>query len=158
LFCGAQLLRGICERTPWFIHDPPGRPTLVAPTRKQRRAAPRRSRGRSRAPTPRLSRRHASGLSASSASPRRPSWSTRAASSSSISTARPPRAKVWIDELIVGSRLTGRAGVGYRAREMGLVFGEAQLKAVTLHIKEMCDAGSVSEEQIDQVLREWMTA
>ena len=70
----------------------------------------------------------------------------------------PPEAFGLQRKLIIGSRLTGRAGVGYRAREMGLVFGEAQLKAATLRIKEMCDAGSVDEDQIDQVLREWMTA
>jgi homocitrate synthase len=70
----------------------------------------------------------------------------------------PPEAFGLQRKLIIGSRLTGRAGVGYRAREMGLVFGEAQLRAVTQRIKEMADAGTVTEEQIDQVLREWMTA
>jgi homocitrate synthase len=70
----------------------------------------------------------------------------------------PPEAFGLQRKLIIGSRLTGRAGVGYRAREMGLVFGEAELKAATMRIKVMCDAGAVSEEQIDQVLREWMTA
>lgn len=70
----------------------------------------------------------------------------------------PPEAFGLQRKLIIGSRLTGRAGVGYRAREMGLVFGEAQLRAVTQRIKEMADAGAVTEEQIDQVLREWMTA
>jgi homocitrate synthase len=70
----------------------------------------------------------------------------------------PPEAFGLTRKLIIGSRLTGRAGVGYRAREMGLVFGEAQLRAVTQKIKEMADAGAVSEEEIDRVLREWMTA
>lgn len=70
----------------------------------------------------------------------------------------PPEAFGLHRRLIIGSRLTGRAGVGYRAREMGLVFGEAQLRAVTQRIKELCDAGPVTAEQIDQLLREWMTA
>jgi homocitrate synthase len=70
----------------------------------------------------------------------------------------PPEAFGLSRKLVIGSRLTGRAGVGYRAREIGLVFGEPELRAVTQRIKEMCDAGAVSEEQIDQVLREWLTA
>jgi homocitrate synthase len=70
----------------------------------------------------------------------------------------PPEVFGLTRKLIIGSRLTGRAGVGYRAREMGIVFGGDQLKAVTARIKEMCDAGAVTAEQIDQVLREWMTA
>jgi homocitrate synthase len=70
----------------------------------------------------------------------------------------PPEAFGLSRRLVIASRLTGRAGVGYRAREMGLVFGEAQLRAVTQRIKEMCDTGAVSEDQIDEVLREWLTA
>jgi len=60
--------------------------------------------------------------------------------------------------LIVGSRLTGKHAVAYRAREMGLTFGEGELKAITTRIKEMADRGQLSEEEIDRVLREWVTA
>lgn len=70
----------------------------------------------------------------------------------------PPEAFGLTRKLIIGSRLTGRAGVGYRAREMGLVFGEEELRVVTQRIKEMYDAGPVTDEQLDQVLREWLTA
>ncbi len=70
----------------------------------------------------------------------------------------PPEAFGLSRKLIVASRLTGRHAIAYRAREMGITFGESELKAVTRHIKEMADAGEISEGQIDRVLREWMTA
>jgi len=70
----------------------------------------------------------------------------------------PPEAFGLSRRLIVGSRLTGKHAIGYRAREIGITFGEAELKAITLRIKEMADKGSLSEEQIDRVLREWVTA
>ena len=41
---------------------------------------------------------------------------------------------------------------------MGITFGEGELKAITQRIKEMADQGNLSEEQIDKVLREWVTA
>ena len=46
----------------------------------------------------------------------------------------------------------------YRAREMGLKFGETELKAITRQIKELADKGELSEDEIDKVLREWVTA
>jgi homocitrate synthase len=70
----------------------------------------------------------------------------------------PPEAFGLSRKLIVGSRLTGRHAIAYRAREMGITFGESELKAITRRIKEMADAGELSEEQIDRVLREWVTA
>ncbi|HVP67077.1 MAG TPA: homocitrate synthase [Anaeromyxobacteraceae bacterium] len=70
----------------------------------------------------------------------------------------PPEAFGVSRRLIVGSRLTGKHAVAYRAREMGLKFGEGELKAITSRIKEMADAGQLSEEEIDRVLREWVTA
>ncbi|HEX9049085.1 MAG TPA: homocitrate synthase [Anaeromyxobacter sp.] len=60
--------------------------------------------------------------------------------------------------LILGSRLTGRHAIAYRAREMGITFGESELKAITRQIKELADQGELSEAQIDDVLREWVTA
>jgi homocitrate synthase len=60
--------------------------------------------------------------------------------------------------LIVGSRLTGHHAIAYRAREIGLTFGESELRALTRVIKGMADRGELSEEEIDGVLREWVTA
>lgn len=59
-------------------------------------------------------------------------------------------------KLIVGSRLTGKHAVAYRAREMGLKFGESELKAITTRIKTMADNGQLDEAEIDWVLREWV--
>jgi homocitrate synthase len=70
----------------------------------------------------------------------------------------PPEAFGLTRRLIVGSRLTGKHAIGYRAREIGITFGEGELKAITQRIKEMADQGNLSEEQIDEVLREWVTA
>ena len=70
----------------------------------------------------------------------------------------PPEAFGLTRRLIVGSRLTGKHAIGYRAREIGITFGEKELKAITAAIKDMADRGSLSEEQIDAVLREWVTA
>ena len=70
----------------------------------------------------------------------------------------PPEAFGLSRRLIVGSRLTGRHAIAYRAREMGITFGESELKAITHRIKELADKGELSEAQIDAVLREWVTA
>jgi homocitrate synthase len=70
----------------------------------------------------------------------------------------PPEAFGLARRLIVGSRLTGKHAIAYRAREMGITFGESELKAITRRIKEMADAGELTEEQIDKVLRDWVTA
>jgi homocitrate synthase len=70
----------------------------------------------------------------------------------------PPEAFGVSRKLIVGSRLTGKHAVAYRAREMGLKFGETELRAITARIKGMADKGQLSEDEIDRVLREWMTA
>jgi homocitrate synthase len=70
----------------------------------------------------------------------------------------PPEAFGLSRKLILGSRLTGRHAIAYRAREMGITFGETELRAITRRIKEMADAGELSEEEIDRVLREWVTA
>jgi homocitrate synthase len=56
--------------------------------------------------------------------------------------------------LVVGSALTGRAGVGERARAIGLSFADDQLRAVTAQIKALSDTRDLSEEQVDRLLRE----
>ncbi len=70
----------------------------------------------------------------------------------------PPEAFGLSRHLIVGSRLTGKSAIGYRAREIGLTFGEGELRAITHRIKDLADRGDLSDEQIDKVLREWVTA
>jgi len=59
--------------------------------------------------------------------------------------------------LILGSRLTGRHAIAYRARELGITFGESELKALTSRIKALADSGELSEAQIDEMLRDWVT-
>lgn len=61
-------------------------------------------------------------------------------------------------KLVLGSRLTGHHAVAYRARELGLQFGVDELRAITARIKQMADRGQLSEEEIDRVLRDWVTA
>ncbi len=70
----------------------------------------------------------------------------------------PPEAFGLTRRLILASRLTGRHAIAYRAREMGITFGESELKALTRRFKELADRGDLSEAQIDEVLREWVTA
>ena len=70
----------------------------------------------------------------------------------------PPEAFGLTRRFIIGSRLTGRHAIAYRAREMGITFGESELKALTKRIKELADRGQLSEKEIDAVLREWVTA
>jgi len=70
----------------------------------------------------------------------------------------PPEAVGAARQLIVGSRLTGKHAVAYRAREIGLKFGEGELKAITARIKDMADRGQLSEEEIDGILRDSFTA
>jgi homocitrate synthase len=70
----------------------------------------------------------------------------------------PPEAVGMARQLIVGSRLTGKHAVAYRAREMGITFGEGELKDITARIKDMADRGQLSAEELDRVLREWVTA
>lgn len=70
----------------------------------------------------------------------------------------PPSAFGLDRKLILGSRLTGRHAVAYRARELGLNFGQDELKDITARIKALADRGELSEEEIDNVLRDWVTA
>jgi homocitrate synthase len=58
----------------------------------------------------------------------------------------------------VAHRLTGRHAVGRRANELGLEFGEDELRKITAHIKAMADAGPLSMEQLDSLLRQWVVA
>ncbi len=58
----------------------------------------------------------------------------------------------------VAHRLTGRHAIGRRARELGLEYGEDELKHITKRIKAMADAGPLSMDQLDSLLRAWVVA
>ena len=58
----------------------------------------------------------------------------------------------------IAHRLTGYNAVGRRAVELGLQFGRDDLREITKRIKAMADAGPLSMEQLDTVLREWVVA
>jgi len=58
----------------------------------------------------------------------------------------------------IAHRLTGYNAVGHRAEQLGLTFGKAELREITRRIKAMADAGPLSMEQLDAVLREWVVA
>jgi homocitrate synthase len=70
----------------------------------------------------------------------------------------PPEAFGLTRRLILGSRLTGRHAIAYRAREIGITFGESELRAITRRIKELADHGELSDADLDAVLREWVIA
>jgi homocitrate synthase len=60
--------------------------------------------------------------------------------------------------IAVGHKLTGRHAVAHRASQLGLRFGEVELREVTEEIKRLADAGPLSERQLDHLLRERLTA
>jgi homocitrate synthase len=58
----------------------------------------------------------------------------------------------------IAHRLTGYNAVGKRAEQLGLTFGKTELREITQKIKAMADAGPLSMDQLDAVLREWVVA
>ncbi len=72
--------------------------------------------------------------------------------------AYPPEAFGLDRKLIVGSRLTGRAAIKKRAEELGLHFGEEELRRITHRIKALADEGQLTLEELDRILREWVMA
>ena len=58
----------------------------------------------------------------------------------------------------IAHRLTGYNAIGNRAEQLGLTFGKAELRQITQRIKAMADAGPLSMEQLDAVLKEWVVA
>jgi homocitrate synthase len=58
----------------------------------------------------------------------------------------------------IAHRLTGHNAVGRRAEELGLTFGKDELREITRKIKTLADAGPLSMEQLDSLLREWVVA
>ncbi len=61
-------------------------------------------------------------------------------------------------KLIIASKLTGRHAIKARAQELGLHYGEEELHRVTQHIKALADQGQLTLEELDRILREWITA
>jgi homocitrate synthase len=58
----------------------------------------------------------------------------------------------------VGHRLTGHNAIAHRATQLGLHYGEADLKAITAEIKRRADARPLTNEELDELLRAWVTA
>jgi homocitrate synthase len=58
----------------------------------------------------------------------------------------------------IGHKLTGRHAVAHRATQLGLHFGEIELREVTDEIKRLADRGSLSPQQLDGLLRNRLTA
>ncbi|WP_038055328.1 homocitrate synthase [Thermus amyloliquefaciens] len=61
-------------------------------------------------------------------------------------------------KLIIASKLTGRHAIKARAEELGLHYGEEELARITQHIKALADKGQLTLEELDRILREWITA
>jgi homocitrate synthase len=60
--------------------------------------------------------------------------------------------------IAVGHKLTGRHAVAHRASQLGLHFGEIELRDVTEEIKRLADRGPLSTEELDGLLRSRLTA
>jgi len=58
----------------------------------------------------------------------------------------------------IAHRLTGKNAIQNRARELGLHFGDSQLREITDEIKRLADAGPLSTGQLDELLRSWVVA
>ncbi|GAC1443516.1 MAG: homocitrate synthase [Chloroflexota bacterium] len=58
----------------------------------------------------------------------------------------------------VGHKLTGHHAVAHRATTLGLRFGEVELREVTAEIKRLADGDALSQDQLDHLLRNRLTA
>ena len=58
----------------------------------------------------------------------------------------------------IAHRLTGKNAIQHRAKELGLHFGDSQLREITLEIKRLADTGPLTIEQLDEILRGWVVA
>ena len=58
----------------------------------------------------------------------------------------------------IAHRLTGKNAIQSRAQELGLHFGDTQLREITQEIKRLADAGPLSTHQLDELLRGWVVA
>ncbi|WP_309571242.1 homocitrate synthase [Deinococcus sp.] len=60
--------------------------------------------------------------------------------------------------LQAGSKVTGKHAIAYKARELGLHYGEDALRRVTDHIKALAEQDELDDQHLEQVLREWVSA
>ncbi|MDB5044809.1 MAG: homocitrate synthase [Deinococcus sp.] len=58
----------------------------------------------------------------------------------------------------VGSKVTGKHAIAYKARELGLHYGEDALRRVTDHIKALAEQNELDDSHLEKVLREWVSA
>lgn len=58
----------------------------------------------------------------------------------------------------VGHKLTGRHAIAHRASALGLHFGEVELRELTAEIKRLADRKPLQQAELDDLLREWVTA
>ena len=58
----------------------------------------------------------------------------------------------------IAHKLTGRHAVAHRASTLGLHFGEIELRDLTNEIKRLSDRGPLAQDQVDELLRRWVTA
>ena len=56
------------------------------------------------------------------------------------------------------SKITGKHAIAFKARELGLHYGEDALRRVTDHIKALAEEGDLDDAHLEQVLREWVSA
>lgn len=66
----------------------------------------------------------------------------------------PPQAFGVERRLQVGSRLTGRHALAQRARDLGMLVSDQELRRLTLLVKERADCGDLPLAEIDGLLRE----
>ncbi len=57
-----------------------------------------------------------------------------------------------------GSKVTGKHAIAYKARELGLHYGEDALRRVTDHIKALAEQGDLDDAHLEELLREWVSA
>ncbi len=57
-----------------------------------------------------------------------------------------------------GSKLTGKHAIAFRAKELGLHFGDDALRAVTDKIRALADHGDLDDEHLNDILKNWVTA
>jgi homocitrate synthase len=58
----------------------------------------------------------------------------------------------------IGHRLTGHNAIAHRAVQLGLHYGETELRAITAEIKRRADERPLTTEELDALLRTWVTA
>lgn len=56
------------------------------------------------------------------------------------------------------SKITGKHAIAYKARELGLHYGDDALRRVTDHIKALAEQNELDDAHLEQVLREWVSA